>query len=87
MMKAHAVTLVLTTEPSEEEAGKLSGGCDDGTLSTIAGVLQIHFQRAALSFPVCHLYQDSHRRPVDPAKNLSSVAGRKCCKVTIRAGH
>ena len=49
IMKEHAFTLILTTDPSEEEADRLYGCCDDGTLSTIAGVPQIHFHRAARS--------------------------------------
>jgi hypothetical protein len=49
IMKEHEFTLILTTDPSEKEADKLYGYCDDGTLSTIAGVPQIHFHRAALS--------------------------------------
>jgi hypothetical protein len=49
IMKEHEFTLILTTDPSEEEADRLYGCCDDGTLSTIAGVPQIHFHRAALS--------------------------------------
>jgi hypothetical protein len=49
IMKEHEFTLILTTEPSEEEADRLYGCCNDGTLSTIAGVPQIHFHRAALS--------------------------------------
>jgi hypothetical protein len=49
IMKEHEFTLILTTDPSEEEADKLYGCCNDGTLSTIAGVPQIHFHRAALS--------------------------------------
>jgi hypothetical protein len=49
IMKEHAFTLILTTDPSEEDADRLYSCCDDGTLSTIAGVPQIHFQRAALS--------------------------------------
>ena len=48
-MKEHEFTLILTTDPSEEEADRLYGCCNDGTLSTIAGVPQIHFHRAALS--------------------------------------
>ena len=48
-MKEHEFTLILTTDPSEEEADRLYGRCDDGTLSTIARVPQIHFHRAALS--------------------------------------
>ena len=38
IMKEHEFTLILTTDPSEEEADRLYGCCDDGTLSTIAGV-------------------------------------------------
>ena len=49
IMKEHEFTLILTTDPSEEEADRLYGCCDDGTLSTIAGVPQIYFHRAALS--------------------------------------
>ena len=49
IMKEHEFTLILTTDPSEEEADRLYGCCDDGTLSTIAGVPQIHFHRAALA--------------------------------------
>jgi hypothetical protein len=49
IMKEHEFTLILTTDPSEAEADRLYGCCDDGTLSTIAGVPQIHFHRAALS--------------------------------------
>ena len=48
-MKEHEFTLILTTDPSEEEADRLYGCCNDGTLSTIAGVPQIHFHRAASS--------------------------------------
>jgi hypothetical protein len=48
-MKEHEFTLILTTDPSEEETDRLYGCCDDGTLSIIAGVPQIHFHRAALS--------------------------------------
>ena len=48
-MKEHEFTLILTTEPSEEEADRLYGWCDDGTLYTIADVPQIHFHRTALS--------------------------------------
>jgi hypothetical protein len=49
IMKEHVFTLILTTDPSEAEADRLYGCCDDGTLATIAGVPQIHFHRAALS--------------------------------------
>ncbi len=46
-MKEHEFTLILTADPSEEQADKLYGTFDDGTISTIAGVPQIHFHREA----------------------------------------
>jgi len=48
-MKEHEFTLVLTADPSEEDADKLYGTFDDGTISTMAGVPQIHFHREAAS--------------------------------------
>ncbi len=48
-MKAHEFTLILTTDPDEEEADKLYGIFNDGTLSTIAGVPQVRFHREAPS--------------------------------------
>ncbi len=46
-MKEHEFTLILTRDPNEEEADKLYGTFNDGTISTIAGVPQIHFHREA----------------------------------------
>ena len=48
-MKEHEFTLVLTTDPDDNEADELYGICNDGTLSTIAGVPQIRFRREAPS--------------------------------------
>ncbi len=48
-MKVHEFTLVLSTDPNEEEADRLYGIFNDGTISTIAGVPQIHFHREASS--------------------------------------
>jgi len=48
-MKEHEFTLVLNTDPNEEQADSLYGAFDDGTLSTIAGVPQIRFHRVAAS--------------------------------------
>ena len=44
-MKEHEFTLVLTADPNEEEADKMYGAFDDGTISTIGGVPQVHFHR------------------------------------------
>jgi len=44
-MKEHEFTLVLTADPSDAEADKLYDIIDDGTISTIAGVPQVHFHR------------------------------------------
>jgi len=46
-MKEHEFTLVLTADPNEDEADKMYGTFDDGTISTIAGVPQVHFHREA----------------------------------------
>ena len=48
-MKEHEFTLILTTDPTEEQADKLYGIFNDGTISTVAGVPQIHFHREAAS--------------------------------------
>jgi hypothetical protein len=48
-MKEHEFTLVLTADPNEEEADKMYGTFNDGTISTIAGVPQIRFHRQARS--------------------------------------
>ena len=48
-MKEHEFTLVLTADPNEDEADKMYGTFNDGTISTIAGVPQIHFHREAES--------------------------------------
>jgi hypothetical protein len=46
-MKIREFTLILTSVPGEEEAEALYGIFDDGTISVIAGVPQIHFHREA----------------------------------------
>ena len=48
-MKEHGFTLVLSIDPDEEEADRLYGIIDDGTLSTVAGAPQICFHREAAS--------------------------------------
>jgi hypothetical protein len=48
-MKEHEFTLVLTADPNEDEADTMYGALDDGTISTVAGVPQIHFHREARS--------------------------------------
>ncbi|UCE17176.1 MAG: hypothetical protein JSV84_09740 [Gemmatimonadota bacterium] len=48
-MKEHEFTLILSEDPNEEEADRLYGIFDDGTLSTIAGVPQIRSHREAPS--------------------------------------
>ena len=46
-MKEHEFTLILTADPTDEEADKLYGIFNDGTISTVEGVPQIHFHREA----------------------------------------
>jgi hypothetical protein len=48
-MKEHEFTLILTADPDDEQADKLYGAFNDGTLSTIAGIPQIHFHRESVS--------------------------------------
>ncbi len=48
-MKDHQFTLILTADPNEEEADAIYSIVNDGTISTIAGVPQIHFHREAPS--------------------------------------
>ena len=48
-MKEHEFTLILTADPTEDEAEKLYGIFNDGTIATIVGVAQIHFHREAPS--------------------------------------
>ena len=52
--------LVLTSDPNEETADKLYGTFRDGTISTIAGVSQIHFHRQAgsLEEAICSAIAD-----------------------------
>ena len=46
-MKEHNFTLILADDPSEDDADNMYGVFQDGTISTIAGVPQIHFHRMA----------------------------------------
>lgn len=48
-MTEHEFTLILSAEPNEEQADRLYSVFDDGTLSSVAGVPQIHFHRQAAS--------------------------------------
>ena len=48
-MSKYEFTLILTADPTEEEADKLYGAFNDGTIATIAGVAQIQFHREASS--------------------------------------
>ena len=48
-MKEHGFTLILSEDPNEDEADRIYGILNDGTLSTIVGVPQIRFYRQALS--------------------------------------
>lgn len=48
-MKEHEFTLILTADPNEEEADRMYGTFNDGTISTVAGIPQIRFHREAES--------------------------------------
>ncbi|MEX2140506.1 MAG: hypothetical protein WD894_14680 [Pirellulales bacterium] len=44
-MKEHEFTLILGSDPSDKEADTLYGIFNDGTISTVTGIPQIHFHR------------------------------------------
>jgi hypothetical protein len=46
-MKMHEFTLILTSDPDEDQADTMYAKFDDGTIATIQGVPQIHFHREA----------------------------------------
>jgi len=48
-MTRYEFTLILTADPTEEQADRLYGVFNDGTIATVAGVAQIHFHREAPS--------------------------------------
>ena len=48
-MKVQKFTLIIAPDLTEEEADKLYGVIDDGTLATIANIPQIHFHREAVT--------------------------------------
>ncbi len=48
-MKTYEFTLILTADPNQEEADRLYSVFDDGTITTVDGVPQIHFHREAFS--------------------------------------
>ena len=49
MTKEHEFTLILKSEPNDEQADKMYGRFRDGTISTIAGVARVDFHREAIS--------------------------------------
>ncbi len=48
-MKEHEFTLILNADPDEQEADRLYAIMNDGTISTNAGIPQIHFHRESSS--------------------------------------
>ena len=48
-MKEHEFTLILSADPDEQGSDRLYEMMNDGTISTLAGVPQIHFHREAAS--------------------------------------
>lgn len=49
MEKTHEFTLILTSEPDEEQADRLYGRFNDGTIATSVGVPHVDFHRIAPS--------------------------------------
>lgn len=48
-MKQHEFTLVLTADPTDDEADAMYGVFSDGTIATVAGVPRVHFHRESKS--------------------------------------
>ena len=48
-MSIYEFTLILTSDPNEEKADRLYSIFDDGTITTVDGVSQIHFHRETFS--------------------------------------
>jgi hypothetical protein len=48
-MKEHDFSLVLSNDPTDDDADKLYAVFNDGTISTIAAIPQVHFHREATS--------------------------------------
>jgi hypothetical protein len=72
-MKEHEFTLILTAEPSEDDAERIYGTLTDGTISTLAGVAQIHFHRESASL------EDAIRSAIGDVR----VAGFNVARVEI----
>ena len=49
MIREHEFSLILTSEPDDEQADKMYGRFTDGTISTIAGVPRVDFHRESSS--------------------------------------
>jgi hypothetical protein len=69
-MKEHEFTLILTSDPSEEEADKLYETFNDGTMSTIAGIPQIHFHREA------NLLEEAIRSAIGDVQSVGFTVAR-----------
>ena len=70
MMKVHQFNLILTTDPTEDEADKLYAKFDDGTISTIAGIPQIHFHRES------NLLEDAIRSAIGDVQSVGFTVER-----------
>lgn len=46
-MREHEFMIVLSSEPNDDQADNLYAFFSDGTITTIAGISQIHFHREA----------------------------------------
>lgn len=69
-MREHAFTLVLTADPTEADADRLYGVFDDGAISTIVGVPQVHFHREAASL------EEAIRTAIGDVRSVGSDVSR-----------
>lgn len=70
MTKEHELTLVLTSEPDEEQTDKMYGRFQDATIATVAGVPRIDFHRESSSLEV------AIRSAIEDVRSLGFDVGR-----------
>ncbi len=70
MTKEHEFTLILTSEPNEEQADKMYARFQDATIATIAGVPRVDFHRESTSLEL------AIRSAIEDVRSLGFDVGR-----------
>lgn len=69
-MSMHEFTLILSAEPDDDQADQFYSRCQDGTISTTAGVSRIDFHREADSLT------DAIRSAIDDLRAVGAEVAR-----------